>query len=79
MLEVKGQQKIPSEKVDVVYSISTLEYIGQKESGFVCSFTPDPPKEQEELRNAFCEDLFRIFKPGGYSVHLIDHAVRNLT
>lgn len=75
----EGSECLSSDSFDIVFSMSVLEHIGQKESGYSCTFTSSPPAEQEALRDAFCKDLYRIIKPGGYSVHLIDHAVRNIT
>jgi hypothetical protein len=64
---------------DCTYSISVLEHIGQAEAGYDCNPTNEPPQAQEDKRQAFCNELFRITKPGGITLHTIDHAARNLS
>jgi SAM-dependent methyltransferase len=70
---------LPSDHFDLVFSISVLEHIGQEASGFALRYTDEPPEAQELPRRAFCEECFRLLKPGGITVHSIDHGVRNLT
>ena len=70
---------LPSESFDLLFSISVIEHIGQKEAGYDCSYTPDPPEAQEAPRKAFCAECFRLLKPGGVTIHTIDHGVRNVT
>lgn len=70
---------IPDAMFDWTYSISVLEHIGQAEANYDCRPTDAPPLAQERKRNAFCAELFRVTKPGGITVHTIDHAARNLS
>ena len=70
---------IPDSLFDYTYSISVLEHIGQAEANYDCQPTSEPPLAQESKRQAFCHELFRITKPGGITVHTIDHAARNLS
>ena len=70
---------IPNNLFDITFSISVIEHIGQKESGYDCTPTSAPPLEQENLRNSFAKELLRITKPGGITFHTVDHAARNLT
>jgi hypothetical protein len=70
---------IPSNLFDITFSCSVLEHIGQKECNYDLNPTSSPPEKQENPRNAFCNELFRIMKPGGVTLHAIDHAPRNLT
>lgn len=72
-------QLIPDALFHCTYSISVLEHIGQAEAGYDCHPTDTPPLAQEALRQAFCNELFRITAPGGITVHTIDHAARNLS
>lgn len=75
----EGSDALPSDFFDLVFSSSVLEHIGQEAAGFDCRYTPNPPEGQEAPRNRFCKELFRILRPGGVTIHTIDHAVRNLT
>ncbi|MEZ6243400.1 MAG: methyltransferase domain-containing protein [Phycisphaerales bacterium] len=75
----ENSNALPSDFFDLVFSSSVLEHIGQEAAGFDCRYTPTPPEGQETPRNRFCEEVFRILKPGGVTIHTIDHAVRNLT
>jgi hypothetical protein len=70
---------IPSRIFDATFSMSVIEHIGQAEAGYDCNPTPRPPKAQEERRTAFCRELFRITRPGGITIHTVDHAARNLS
>ncbi len=70
---------LPSEHFDLIFSSSVLEHIGQREANFDLQYTPDPPEAQETLRRAFCEECFRLLRPGGVTVHTIDHGVRNIS
>ncbi len=70
---------IPDRLLDLSFSVSVLEHIGQAECGYDCNPVEQPPEVQEAPRNAFCRELFRITKPGGITVHTVDHAARNLT
>lgn len=70
---------IPNAFFDLTFSISVIEHIGQAETKFDRKPTDDPPPEQEQPRTAFCRDLFRITKPGGLTIHSVDHAARNRT
>jgi hypothetical protein len=70
---------IPDNTFDLTFSISVLEHIGQAESNYDCEPTTMLPAVQEAKRTAFCAELFRITKPGGMTLHTIDHAARNLS
>lgn len=70
---------ISSGYFDVVFSSSVLEHIGQAEVKFDYKPTSNPPSAQEDPRNAFCRECFRIIRPGGVTIHTIDHAPRNLS
>jgi hypothetical protein len=52
----KFNSSLPSEGFDCVYSISVLEHI---------------PESPEIFRN-IVDDIHRLFRPGGYSLHCID-------
>jgi SAM-dependent methyltransferase len=60
---------------DLIFSSSVLEHVGQAEVGYDVS--PVFTAAQEPLRNACCAELFRILKPGGVTLHTIDHAPHN--
>ena len=68
---------IPDNLFHVTFSCSVLEHIGQAESGYDCSPTCNPPYVQEVIRRRFCREMFRIIKPGGLTIHTVDHAARN--
>ena len=70
---------IPSNFFDVIISVSVIEHIGQEETSYDCKplVTPDPL--QDKMRDDFCTETFRILKPGGITIHTIDHAARNLS
>ena len=72
---------IPGDLLDLSFSISVLEHVGQAECGYDCAPCKGTslPSVQEEPRDAFCKELFRITKPGGITYHLVNHAARNLT
>jgi hypothetical protein len=70
---------IPDSLFDLTYSVSVMEHIGQYEAAYDCEPSSAPPEGQETKRNLFCEELFRITKPGGITAHTIDHAARNLS
>jgi hypothetical protein len=70
---------IPTNFFDMTFSCSVLEHIGQKECNYDLNPASPPPDKQEAPRNAFCRELFRIMKPGGVTIHSIDHAPRNLS
>ncbi|MFI4896374.1 MAG: class I SAM-dependent methyltransferase [Phycisphaerales bacterium JB059] len=70
---------LPSDYFDVIFSSSVLEHIGQRETNFDTRYTPNPPEEQERPRRAFCRECMRLLKPGGVTIHTIDHGVRNIS
>lgn len=70
---------IPDAVFDVTLSISVIEHIGQPETGYDCSPLAVSHPVQDAIRDEFCEELFRITKPGGITIHTIDHAARNLS
>jgi hypothetical protein len=70
---------IPDALFDATISCSVLEHIGQAEAKYDCRPTDSPPATQEEIRDAFCAELFRFTKPGGLTFHTVDHAARNLS
>jgi hypothetical protein len=70
---------IPNDLLDISFSVSVLEHIGQEASGYECQPTNTPPEGQEGPRDALCRELFRVTKPGGITFHTIDHAARNLS
>lgn len=70
---------LPSDPFDLIFSSSVLEHIGQEAAGYDCGFTRTPPEAQEAPRRAFCAECFRLLRPGGVTIHTIDHGVRNLT
>lgn len=70
---------LPSGIFDLIYSISVIEHIGQAASGFDCRYTPSPPDGQEAPRRSFCSECYRLLRPGGVTIHTIDHGVRNVT
>ena len=70
---------VPSNLLDFCFSVSVIEHIGQAEVGYDCSPTDDPPPMQEQPRDAFCRELFRMMRPGGITIHSVDHAPRNRT
>lgn len=70
---------IPDGFVDFSYSVSVIEHIGQAEAGYDCRPVDHPPEDQERPRRSFCQELFRITRPGGVTIHSVDHAARNLS
>lgn len=72
-----GDTVIPDEFFSLTFSISVVEHIGQQETGFDRHPVVVPPLEQEQPRDAFCRDLFRLTAPGGLTIHTVDHASRN--
>lgn len=70
---------LPSDYFDVIFSISVIEHIGQEAAKYDCTYTPNPPEAQEIPRRAFCAECFRLLRPGGVTIHAIDHGVRNVT
>ena len=75
----ENSQFISDDFVDFSFSVSVIEHIGQAEVQYDCNPVENPPEVQERPRRGFCEELFRITKPGGLTVHSVDHAARNLT
>ena len=70
---------IPNDFIDFSFSVSVIEHIGQAEVQYDCNPVENPPEIQERPRRGFCEELFRITRSGGLTVHSVDHAARNLT
>jgi hypothetical protein len=70
---------IPDTFFDITLSISVIEHIGQAEAGYDCKPTSQPPAAQEALRDEFCAELYRMARPGGVTLHTVDHAARNLS
>lgn len=70
---------IPDQFFDLTFSISVIEHIGQAETGFDRGPVSFLPPAQEEPRDLFCRDLFRMTAPGGLTIHSVDHAARNRT
>lgn len=70
---------IPDRFFDVTFSCSVIEHIGQAETQYDCAPLPEPHPVQDSIRDTFCEELFRITKPGGLTIHTVDHAARNLS
>ncbi|MCJ2134961.1 hypothetical protein MKK69_12960 [Methylobacterium sp. J-026] len=68
---------IPGDLFDYVITVSVIKHIGQSETNFDCEPLDYRPKEQEEPRDAFCNELFRVMRPGGVTIHSIDHAPHN--
>lgn len=70
---------LPGDYFDVIFSSSVLEHIGQRETRFDIRYTPKPPEAQEAPRRAFCRECLRLLRPGGVTIHTIDHGVRNIS
>jgi hypothetical protein len=70
---------LPSNFFDVIFSSSVLEHVGQAECQYDCHPVDLPPEVQEIPRRALCQEMTRILKTSGLSIHSIDHAVRNVT
>lgn len=70
---------IPDNFFDVLISVSVIEHIGQAETKNSCAPVEEPDPIQNAMRNAFCAEVARILKPGGVTIHTIDHAPRNLS
>ncbi len=75
----ESSNALPSDFFDVIFSSSVLEHIGQRAAGFDSNYDPEPPEGQEAPRRAFCAECLRILKPGGVTIHTIDHGARNVT
>ena len=70
---------LPNNFFDIVFSSSVLEHVGQRECFYDCHPVNPSPAVQELPRNLLCKEIYRFLKPGGFSIHSIDHAVRNVS
>ena len=77
--DLAGGSVIPDSYFDALISVGHIQSIGQAQTKYDCNPPDTPDPVQDGMRDAFCAQIAWVLKPGAVTIHIIDHAARNLS